>query len=94
MIIWIAADSNPKVTMSWSPNRHPDIYKANGSISGSVLNLAFSSERIIHQIYALKQRISNKYSDINAHQAADFWATYIFTSGCTEGTRRWFCIST
>jgi hypothetical protein len=85
---WIAVDSNSKVTMSWPPNRHPDIYKANGSISGSVSNLAFPPERIIHQIYALRQRISNKYSDINAHRAADFWATYLVTNGFYE----WCCL--
>ena len=33
---WIAVDSNARVTMTWPPNRQPDIYHANQSISGSV----------------------------------------------------------
>jgi hypothetical protein len=78
---WIAVDSNSKVTMTWPPNRHPDIYNTSESISGSVLNLAFPPERIIHQIYALKQRINNKYSNINAYLAAEYWATYLVTNG-------------
>lgn len=74
---WIAVDSNSRVTMTWPPNRQPAIYHASRSISGSVLNLAFPPERIIHQIYALKQRINNTYSNINAHLAAEFWAIYL-----------------
>jgi hypothetical protein len=77
---WIAVDSNSKVTMTWPPNRQPAIYYASESISGSVLNLAFPPERIIHQIYALKQRINNTYSNINAYLAAEFWATYLVTN--------------
>ncbi|CAF1340262.1 unnamed protein product [Adineta ricciae] len=77
---WIAVDSNSKVTMTWPPNRHPDIYKGSQSVSGSVLNLAFPPERIIHQIYALKQRINNTYSNINANQAAESWATYLISN--------------
>lgn len=77
---WIAVDSNSKVTMTWPPNRHSDIYKTSKSVSGSVLNLAFPPERIIHQIYALKQRINNTCSNINANQAAEFWATYLISN--------------
>ncbi|CAF1007413.1 unnamed protein product [Adineta steineri] len=69
---WIAVDSNSKVTMTWPPNRDPAIYKANQSVSGSVLNLAYPPERIIHQIYALKQRINNRYSNISSYLAAEF----------------------
>ncbi|UJR20237.1 hypothetical protein I4U23_023368 [Adineta vaga] len=74
---WIAVDSNSKVTMTWPPNRHPDIYNASEFISGSVLNLAFPPERIIHQIYALKQRIMNTDSTMNSHLAAEYWAKYL-----------------
>ncbi|CAF1473493.1 unnamed protein product [Rotaria sordida] len=71
---WIAVDSNSRVTMTWPPNRDPNIYHAAEAISGSVLNLAFPPERIIHQIYALKQRINNHYANINADLAAEYWA--------------------
>ena len=74
---WTAVDTNSRITMTWPPNRHPNIYKASESISGSVLNLTFPPERILHQIYALTQRIYNKYSNINAFQAAEFWAIYL-----------------
>ncbi|UJR18325.1 hypothetical protein I4U23_005227 [Adineta vaga] len=81
---WIAVDSNSKVTMTWPPNRHSNISKTSQSISGSVLNLAFPTERIIHQIYALEQRINNTYSNINAHQAAEYWATYLISNAFYE----------
>lgn len=81
---WIAVDSNSKVTMTWPPNRHSNIYNASQLISGSVLNLAFPPERIIHQIYALKQRINNRYSNINAYLAAKYWATYLITNDFYE----------
>ncbi|CAF2247639.1 unnamed protein product [Rotaria magnacalcarata] len=74
---WIAVDSNTRVTMTWPPNRHADIYHAAGAISGSVLNLAYPPERIIHQIYALEQRINNYPNNINADLAAAYWATYL-----------------
>jgi hypothetical protein len=81
---WIAVDSNSKVTMTWPPNRHSNIYNTSQFISGSVLNLAFLPERIIHQIYALKQRINNKYSNINAYLAAKSWANYLITNDFYE----------
>ncbi|CAF1570413.1 unnamed protein product, partial [Rotaria sordida] len=71
---WIAVDTNSRVTMTWPPNRDPNIYHVAEAISGSVLNLAFPPERIIHQIYALKQRINNHYANINADLAAEYWA--------------------
>ncbi|CAF3096525.1 unnamed protein product [Rotaria sp. Silwood2] len=74
---WIAVDSNSRVTMTWPPNRDPNIYHASKSISGSVLNLAFPPQRIIHQIYALKQRINNQYANIQADLAAGYWAKYL-----------------
>lgn len=74
---WIAVDSNSRVTMTWPPNRHQNIYRASETVSGSVLNLAFPPERIIHQVYALKQRIDNNYASINADLAATYWATYL-----------------
>ncbi|CAF1299786.1 unnamed protein product [Didymodactylos carnosus] len=77
---WIAVDSSTKVTMSWPPNRHSDIYNASASISGSVLNLAFPPERIIHQIYATIQRINNKYSYINSRSAAVYWSQYLLAN--------------
>ncbi|CAF3931843.1 unnamed protein product [Rotaria sp. Silwood1] len=76
---WIAVDSNNRVTMTWPPNRHPGIYHVTEAISGSVLNLAFPPERIIHQIYALKQRINNQYANIGAVLAAHYWANYLIT---------------
>lgn len=81
---WIAVDSNSRVTMTWPPNRDPNIYNSSQSISGSVLNLAFPPERIIHQIYALKQRINNTYSNINSYLAAEFWATYLIENDFYE----------
>ncbi|CAF4868499.1 unnamed protein product [Rotaria sp. Silwood1] len=74
---WIAVDSNSRVTMTWPPKRDPNIYHTANAISGSVLNLAFPPERIIHQIYALKQRINNQYANINANLAAEYWANYL-----------------
>ena len=44
------------------------------------MNLAYPPERIIHQIYALKQRINNTYSNIDAHRSAEYWATYLVTN--------------
>lgn len=74
---WIAVDSNMRVTMTWPPNRHQNIYKSSQSISGTVVNLAYPPERIIHQVYALKQRIHDQSANINSHFAAESWASYL-----------------
>ncbi|PRP79369.1 hypothetical protein PROFUN_12919 [Planoprotostelium fungivorum] len=74
---WIATDSRDRITTSQAPQRAPAIYNESPTILGTVLNLAFPPERVIHQVYAMDVRSRN--GSYASAAAAAAWTDYLRT---------------